>query len=415
MNRAAIIAMLKSFIHPSQLLIMLRNGLNITYKQKPAREHLDSAIEWLRNSQDKSGCGGCSASYGFDHGWAPPYPETTGYIISTFLRYSLFVNDDTYKERAVKMGDWEINIQLPSGAVRGGVGINDFPIVFNTGMVILGWTDLFRHTGYDRYLAAAVRAADWLCVNMESDGRWIANSYQGIPHAYHSRVSWSLLEVYKLTNNSKYKESAIRNIKWVLSLVQENGWIKEMGFKGEETPFTHTIAYTLRGLLECSFFFDEVLKLEIQNIVTGSAGQIMSLFEDIYSNSSLKLKLLPGNLNSKWLSKAEFSCLTGNAQIAIIWLKIYQLNSDVRFLDAAKKILSQLKRVQNTDSINSGIRGGIAGSYPIWGSYMQFSYPNWAAKFFADALMLQETVLSSPDLNEVGEETIAIGNPEYKV
>jgi len=34
------------------------------------------------------------------------------------------------------------------------------------------------------------------------------------------------------------------------------------------------------------------------------------------------------------------------------------------------------------------VRGGIAGSWPIWGAYSRFEFPNWAAKFFADALML---------------------------
>jgi hypothetical protein len=394
MNRAAIKAVFNSLIHPTQLIIFLRNAFRLPYIQYPDRIHLQAAIEWLCRSQDKSGCGGSSASYGLDHGWAPPYPETTGYIISTFIRYSSLVKDDTFIERAVRMGDWEIDIQLPSGAVRGGVGINDFPIVFNTGMVILGWTDLFRKTGFDRYLSAAVKAADWLCQNMENNGRWVKNSYKGIPHAYHSRVSWSLLEVYKLTNDLKYKEAALRNITWVLSLVQGNGWIKEMGFSGEAAPFTHTIAYTLRGLIECSHFFTEEMKLKIQGTVIKAAGEIMSVYEESQSDNSSRIMLLPGNLDCNWQSSAEYSCLTGNVQMAIIWLKIFQLNNDRHFLDAAKKIIIQLKHLQNIKSLNSGIRGGIAGSYPIWGSYMQFSYPNWAAKFFADALMLQESIMN---------------------
>ena len=40
------------------------------------------------------------------------------------------------------------------------------------------------------------------------------------------------------------------------------------------------------------------------------------------------------------------------------------------------------------------MRGGIPGSYPIWGDYARYSYPNWPAKFFADAVMLQESVMS---------------------
>ncbi len=389
MNKAAITSVLNSFIHPAQLVIIIRDFLRLPYKQYQDKDHLKAAIGWLERSQDVTACGGCSASYGFDHGWAPPYPETTGYIISTFLSYSLLAKDVAYKERAIKMGDWEIEIQMPSGSVRGGVGINDFPIVFNTGMVILGWTDLYKYTGSERYLNAAVRAADWLCLNIENDGRWIKSSYNGIPHAYHSRVSWSLLEVYKLTGESKYKEASIRNINWILSLVQDNGWIKSTGFTDKENPFTHTIAYTLRGLLECSCFFEGELKNRVMDIVIKAANKMIAVYDKSNSDINSGIKLLPGSLNDGWGSSAKFSCLTGNAQMAIIWLRLYQLIGDDHFLFAGQRIINQLKRVQNMKSINMGIRGGIAGSYPIWGSYMQFSYPNWAAKFFADALMLQ--------------------------
>ena len=33
--------------------------------------------------------------------------------------------------------------------------------------------------------------------------------------------------------------------------------------------------------------------------------------------------------------------------------------------------------------------GSIPGSYPIWEKYLYFRYPNWAAKFFIDALLDQ--------------------------
>ena len=37
---------------------------------------------------------------------------------------------------------------------------------------------------------------------------------------------------------------------------------------------------------------------------------------------------------------------------------------------------------------NDAVRGAIAGSAPIWGDYSRFEFPNWAAKFYADALMM---------------------------
>ena len=34
----------------------------------------------------------------------------------------------------------------------------------------------------------------------------------------------------------------------------------------------------------------------------------------------------------------------------------------------------------------AAVRGAIAGSHPIWGRYSRFEFPNWAAKFFVDAV-----------------------------
>ena len=94
---------------------------------------------------------------------------------------------------------------------------------------------------------------------------------------------------------------------------------------------------------------------------------------------------LPGRLNSDWKGTVSYACLTGSAQMATIWLKTYALTQDARFLNAALKLVDQLKITQRLGAANRGIRGGIAGSYPIWGSYIPYAYPNWAAKFFADA------------------------------
>jgi len=50
-----------------------------------------------------------------------------------------------------------------------------------------------------------------------------------------------------------------------------------------------------------------------------------------------------------------------------------------------------VKRQQRLTDIDPVVCGGIAGSAPIWGRYSMFEYPNWAAKFFADAMMMRMT------------------------
>ena len=59
------------------------------------------------------------------------------------------------------------------------------------------------------------------------------------------------------------------------------------------------------------------------------------------------------------------------------------------YVQAAQRSLEFLATLQILDSPDDGIRGGIAGAYPIWGDYGRFEYLNWAAKFFAEALMLR--------------------------
>ena len=75
--------------------------------------------------------------------------------------------------------------------------------------------------------------------------------------------------------------------------------------------------------------------------------------------------------------------------MSIIWQKLFIATKEQKFLDAAKKSNYYMKTIQNLNSSNPGIKGGIPGAFPIYGWYAPFCFPNWAAKFFADALMLE--------------------------
>src|SRR5271167_2159158 len=107
--------------------------------------HLREAAAWLMRAQDFGSDRGVSYGARFGEGFLPSYPETTGYIISTFLDLAKHYNNSEYRQRAVEMGDWESAIQMSSGAVMGGVyNTSPTPAIFNTGMVLLGWTALFK-------------------------------------------------------------------------------------------------------------------------------------------------------------------------------------------------------------------------------------------------------------------------------
>ena len=84
----------------------------------------------------------------------------------------------------------------------------------------------------------------------------------------------------------------------------------------------------------------------------------------------------------------HYRCLTGEAQIAIIWLLIAHHENDERFLNAASKIIDGLCKAQ-TKTTMLFLKGGLTGSKPFYGRYIALRQPNWAAKFFMDALFLE--------------------------
>lgn len=339
--------------------------------------HIKAAMEWLRLAQKQNNDNGVSALYSLLEGWAPSYVETTGYIIPTFFNYAEFSKKYFYREEAIQMADFELRNQLPSGAFPGG-GKKDMPIVFNTGQVIFGLCKTYEETSDEKYRLAAEKAADWLLSVMGQDGCWRKNEYLDHIHTYNTRTAWSLLYVHKISKKDAYKKAAEKNIEWALTQQLENGWFQNNGFYPEQEPLVHTIAYSIRGILESAIYLRKKKHLEV---ALKAATQLVEVQRTDGS--------LPGSLNKEWKSSVKWSCLTGNSQMSIIWQKLFIATRNQKFLDAAKKSNAYMKSVQILNSSNAGVKGGIPGAFPIYGGYAPFCFPNWAAKFFVDALLLE--------------------------
>lgn len=138
-------------------------------------------------------------------GWNPSYPETTGYIIPTLINYANFLDDEQYTKRALRMADWLLTVQKEDGSIRGGdISSTMGSIVFDVGQVIFGFVSAYKQSKQEKYLAAARKAGDWLVDIQNEDGTWREFSFRSIPHSYHSRVAWSLLELYQFDGEQKY-------------------------------------------------------------------------------------------------------------------------------------------------------------------------------------------------------------------
>ena len=322
--------------------------------------------------------------YSLVEGWRAAYPETTGYVIGTLLEYASRHPAPDLPVRAREMGDWETAVQAPDGGVtQGAIGSTPVrSIVFNTGMVLHGWIDL-RDTEGDRYDEPAARAIEFLVGNLRHDGTWSeAVEYSSIPHAYNARVAWAMLRWADATADDGARHAAERHLEWVLGRQRPNGWFDDCVFKPGTQPSTHGIAYTLRGLLE-------------SQALTGESRYLDAVLctSEVLIRKLEVLGYLPANFDEDWRPAARHACLTGTVQLGGVWLRLFQIGGDDRYLNAGLKAIDLAARRQERGPWRA-TRGALAGSFPVWGRYAPLQYPNWAAKFLADALMLRDDCLA---------------------
>jgi hypothetical protein len=279
------------------------------------------------------------------------------------------------------MADWEIEIQHPTGGVlAGALGDSDQPTIFNTGQVLFGWVRAFEEEGDERHRAAAVRAANWMCDVMDDDGCWrkFGSPMTGKQvNTYNTRSAWGLARVHAITGEQRFLDAAIRNCEWALTQRNDIGWLRENCLQDNLQPFTHTIAYAMRGLLEIGIYAGRDDFVQAARVI-GDA-----MLRNLPENGRL-----PGRFDEQWRPTVKWSCLTGDCQLGINWGRLYQHTGDEKYRAGTSKVLAFVKRTQGLGP-TADTKGGIKGSFPIDGGYHPWQYPNWATKFYADALMME--------------------------
>ncbi|RJQ76357.1 MAG: hypothetical protein C4519_14680 [Desulfobacteraceae bacterium] len=360
-----------------------------------ADQIIRAGIAWLCRAQDRSATqdGGVARHYSLIDGWSASYPETTGYIAPTMLDYARATGEKEVRERARRMLDWLVAIQLPQGGFQGGLIDSDpvVPVTFNTGQILLGLAAgaaEFR----EPYFTAMCRAADWLVQTQDPDGCWRGHP---TPFAapgekvYETHVAWGLLEAARVAPGKGYGRAALRNVRWALSHQQENGWFAKCCLTDPHRPLTHTLGYVLRGLLEAYIFTRDAALLQACRKTADGLSQALRSTDGY----------LPGRLTSAWQAGAPWVCLTGNSQIAYCWLKLFELTGHTPYRDAALTANRYVRRTIITDERNPDIRGAVKGSFPVGGEYGRYQYLNWACKFTIDANMLELKLIKTGQFN----------------
>ncbi len=342
------------------------------------------AISWIERAQDADSSGGVPAFYQPLRGWAHPYPETTGYIIPTFLALAERLDRPQLAQRAILMGNWLLRIQYPDGAFPGSVwvaGKQAQKSIFNSGQILFGLIALWKATKETRWKDAGLRCARWLLSNQDSDGAWRRYAYRDTFHVYKTRVAWAIGLAGKHWEDAQLVDGSIRNVENAIGFQDQNGWFEYASFDAGVAPVLHTFVYTVQGVLEVGLLFQR------EDFIDRAVLSSQALSQCQGPDGSL-----PGRVD-RHFSCANFRCLTGIAQQIIVWSRLHQVG-DLRgnWQLNSMAALNYLQRIQvsKPGHINDG---GFAGSSPLWGPYMRFRYPNWATKFYLDAVIAHEGLM----------------------
>jgi len=347
------------------------------------REAARAAMEWLKRAQDCSASsdGGVSRHYSLVDGWATSYPETTGYIVPTLIEASLFLKDSELLSRARRMLDWLLSIQFLDGGFPGGrIDQNPaVPVTFNTGQILLGLAAGAKAFGDPKYLEGARRAARFLVDSQDADGAWRRNASpfaEPGEKSYDTHVAWSLFEAGRVAHGEGFELAGLRQVRWAISRMLPNGWFLD-NCLDEGEPFTHTIGYALRGIIEAYRFSNDP---QFLNAALRTSTAIEARLETDGR--------LAGRFDRNWRPAASFSCLTGSVQIAACWFLLGRITGEPKYEAFARRANAYVRRTVHIDG-DPGTAGGVKGSHPIDGDYGRFQYLNWAAKFFIDSNLME--------------------------
>jgi hypothetical protein len=346
------------------------------------RRHLEAAVAFITRSIEQGK--GCASSKGYKvgKGWLPAYRETTGYIIPTLLDLADHLKRPDLASTAERLGEWLSEVQEPSGGfIERDLRQDTKPIVFNTGQILHGFNALILRRGRQDLIPHARRAGDFLVSSADETGSFVRNEHYDMVHSYNVRSAWALLTLGRLLGEKKYENVALANADWTVGQQVANGFFLNNVFQPGWNANTHGIAYVLQGLIEIYCISGRASYFAA---VCRAAERIVSIYD--------AKRQLASEIGENWEFLSSHLCLTGYAQLAIVFFRLYGLKGDRRYLNTGLSLLDRVAETQDVTSRGAPHYGGIKGSLPIYGRYAPLQYPNWATKFFIDALLARQAL-----------------------
>jgi len=336
------------------------------------RNKAKNSLQWLIRSIEATGNKGSSHIFARWRyplgGWHLGYPETTGYIIETLIKYHPIFPELDLRDHAMQSAKWLVTQQLPNGSFPALLSGNQTPSFFNSGMIALGLLEVLKQEKQESIMVSLKRLVAWL---HQLD--WGKTIYNG--PSYYTRAMWAYYLLAQTLSDQLLKKKIEQQMDNMKNRITTEMSVKSWGFESKDQAFTHTIAYTWRGFYE----YGQVTgKKEFLDQSTAFCKKLLSLYQTHNK--------LAGSYNTEWCGDYSFLCLTGHAQLSYLAQEIGWQTQNQPILQLGRALMEDILDHQSTGRVDPELKGAVAGSYPIWGKYMRFKHPNWAVKFYLDAL-----------------------------
>lgn len=359
------------------------NSYTASLTEAQREQCLQHAAKWLVQSIAQGPTSG-SGTYYHNSGWTSDYPETTGYIIPTLLRYAAYPKAQwsaQARQAAFDAGQWLLEVQREDGGWPGGYLEQNRPsVVFNSGQILRGLLALYKETKEEKWKEAAERCIEWIWNQLDAQGRFSQNDYMGAIRVYGTYVVGPILAwtEHFSQHQERWHSLAHRHLSWVLTQQNDLGWFSNCDNTQHKNdkPIIHTIAYTIDGM------WNSGLLLGNEDFKASATLPARVLATDFLTRG-----ILNGRYTENWTGVESF-IPTGGAQLAIVWHSMYEQTQELIWKQAYEKmntllcVISRRGAREGKDTL-----GALPGSFPLWGRYEPFGLPNWATKYFLDSLL----------------------------
>lgn len=368
---------------------------------------VDLALEWLVNSDirypdnDSRFSGSYINGYNWKHHFYPYiYCEITGYAISTLVNFYRWTGQESYLDLAGQSANFLMGVQglVNQGHLRGAIShgyslpeldLNRQYYSFDSAMCLQGLLDLYNINPSSVLLESAQSLGDWLVDHMQQeDGSFLSmfdettdekhhvnEDFFGDRGSLHAKHTIGLLKLWKATGNQRYHDAAQRVSDWVIRLQNEDGSIRATEY--QEQVVSHPHCYATEGLLYSYYATGSERYLEAAR----KAGEWLFKIQNRDGSINITYKRKWWRLGRR-ITEIVFPrrVTDATAQSVRIWLLLFYIYGDSRFLEAAGRAVEFLSGMQCLSSSDKNAPGG----FYFWSGHpMMFT---WCTMFAIHAI-----------------------------